>query len=110
MSSESFWEEDKIKHSVGTFGISGITYAYLSIHNKHKNLNEFQKRLISLSTAIVVGSLKEAYDNMSPNNKASCGDMQANMAGTLSFQVAITIPLNFKRKEKRLKDIAYQKD
>jgi uncharacterized protein YfiM (DUF2279 family) len=109
MSSENFWKEDKIKHSVATFGISSITYTYLSIHNKHKNLNELQKRLISLSTAIVVGSLKEAIDGISSRGDASWGDMGANMAGALAFQVVITIPLNIKRKEKRLKDIAYHK-
>lgn len=109
MSSENFWKEDKIKHTVGVFGISSITYAYLSIHNKHKNLSELQKRLISLSTAIVTSGLKEAIDGISPKSEASWGDMGANMAGALAFQVVITIPLNIKRKEKRLKDIAYHK-
>tara|TARA_B100000809_G_scaffold265803_1_gene325805 strand:- start:4730 stop:5122 length:393 start_codon:yes stop_codon:yes gene_type:complete len=110
MSNEDFWKEDKIKHSVGVFGISSITYAYLSIHSKHKNLNEFQKRLISLSTAIVAGSLKEVIDGISPNNEASWADMGANMAGALAFQVAITIPLNIKSKNKKVRDIAYHKN
>ena len=110
MSSENFWKEDKVKHSVSVFGVSSITYAYLSIHNKHKNLNEFQKRLISLSTAIAVGSLKEVIDGISPNNEASWADMGANMAGALAFQVAITIPLNIKSKNKKVRDIAYHKN
>tara|TARA_R110000851_G_C12918456_1_gene550026 strand:+ start:163 stop:531 length:369 start_codon:yes stop_codon:yes gene_type:complete len=100
MSSKNFWQEDKIKHSVATFSISTVTYAYLSIHKKHKNLNELEKRLISLSTAIVVGSLKEAIDGISSKGNASWGDMGANMAGALAFQIAVTIPLNFKRKQK----------
>tara|TARA_R110000851_G_C12776392_1_gene534778 strand:+ start:164 stop:532 length:369 start_codon:yes stop_codon:yes gene_type:complete len=100
MTSENFWQEDKIKHSLATFGISTVTYAYLSIHKKHKNLNELEKRLISFSTAIFVGSLKEAIDGISSKGDASWDDMGANMVGALAFQVAVTIPLNIKRKLK----------
>ena len=110
MGSKDFWKEDKIKHSIGTFGLSSITYAYLSIHPKHKNLNEFQKRLISLSTAILTCALKEAVDSVSPDGHASWKDMGANMAGVIAFQVVITIPLNKKRKKIKRRDIAYHKN
>jgi uncharacterized protein YfiM (DUF2279 family) len=109
MGSKDFWKEDKIKHSVGSFGISSITYAYLSVHTKHKNLNEVQKRLISLSTAIIIGALKETIDSLSSNNEASWGDMRANIAGVMAFQVVVTIPLSIKRRSLKRRDIAYQK-
>ncbi|EAR11859.1 hypothetical protein PI23P_11017 [Polaribacter irgensii 23-P] len=109
MGSKDYWKANKIKHSVGSFGISSVTYAYLSDHTKHKNLNEVQKRLISLSTALIIGTLKETIDSLSPNNEASWGDMRANIAGVLAFQVAITIPLSIKRRSLKRRDIAYQK-
>jgi len=110
ITSEDFWQEDKVKHSIGVFGISSFTYAYLSIHNKHKNLTELEKRLISLSTALVAGGLKEAFDSISPNHHASWGDMGANTVGAIAFQVTVSIPLNIKRKKKTVNDLAYHKD
>ncbi|MBG6129125.1 uncharacterized protein YfiM (DUF2279 family) [Aquimarina sp. EL_43] len=98
-----FWQKDKIMHSVGSFGISTITYTYLSIHPKHKNLPELQKRLISLSTTIIIGSLKEVVDSTSSNHYASWGDMGANAIGALTFQAVVTIPLNFNTRHKRKK-------
>jgi len=94
MASEDFWHEDKIKHSISTFGVSTFTYTYLSIHDKYKNLPELNKRLISFSTALIIGSLKEIIDVFSARSDASWGDMGANTVGALAFQVAITIPLN----------------
>lgn len=99
-----FWQKDKIIHSVGSFGISTITYTYLSIHPKHKELPELQKRLISLSTTIIIGTLKEAVDSTSSNHYASWSDMGANAIGALTFQAVITIPLNFTAKHKRKKE------
>ncbi len=99
-----FWQKDKIMHSVGSFGISTITYTFLSIHNKHKELPELQKRLISFSTTIIIGTLKEVVDSTSSNHYASWGDMGANTIGALTFQAVITIPLNFNTKHKRKKE------
>jgi uncharacterized protein YfiM (DUF2279 family) len=81
----------------------------LSVHTKRKNLNEVQKRLISLSTALIIGTLKETIDSLSPNNEASWGDMSANIVGVMAFRVAITIPLSIKCKSLKRRDIAYQK-
>ncbi len=102
-----FWQKDKIKHSIGTFGISAVTYTYLSIHKKHKKLPEVYKRLISLSTAMAIGGLKEAIDSTSSNRYASWGDMGANAVGVLAFQATISIPLHLKPKRKRNRDISF---
>lgn len=110
MASKDFWIKDKIRHSIGTFGISSVTYAYLSMHPKHKNLNELQKRLISFSTVILTCALKEAFDSLGPNRVDSWKDMGANMTGILAFQMVITIPLNKKRKKTKRRDIAYHKN
>ena len=110
MGSKDFWIKDKIGHTMGTFGISSVTYAYLSIRPKHKNLNELQKRLISLSTAIITCALKEAFDSLGQNRVDSWKDMGANMTGILAFQMVVTIPLNKKRKKIKRRDIAYHKN
>ncbi|MEW7278021.1 hypothetical protein ABW636_05450 [Aquimarina sp. 2201CG1-2-11] len=102
ITSTDFWQEDKIKHSIGSFGISTATYTFLSIHNKYKEFPELKKRLISLSTTMLVGSIKEMIDSASSGN-ASWGDMGANAVGGLAFQAAITIPINFNNKHKRKK-------
>lgn len=105
MTSTDFWQKDKIKHSIGTFGINTVTYTYLSIHNKHKKLPELHKRLISFSTAMIIGSLKEVFDSTSSKHDASWGDMGANAVGALAFQATVSIPLNLKRK--KTEDVAY---
>jgi len=105
---KEFWKKSHSRegHCVGVFTISSATYAYLSIHKKHRNLSEFQKRLISFSAGMFVGVLKEIGDSMEPNNRFCWGDMQANALGGAAFQVAVTIPLSFKKKNKRRWDIA----
>ena len=107
MANKEFWETTgQVGHCVGVFTISTATYAYLSIHKKHRNLSEFQKRLISFSAGMLVGILKEIGDSMKPNNLYCWKDMQANALGGAAFQVAVTIPLSFKKKNKRRWDIA----
>ena len=107
MANKEFWEtRGQVGHSVGVFTISTATYAFLSIHKKHRNLSEFQKRLISFSAGMFVGILKEIGDGMEPNNIFCWNDMQANALGGVAFQVAVTIPLSFKKKNKRRWDIA----
>ncbi len=103
---EDFWIDDKVGHSRGVFVTSAAAYTYLSIHKKHRNLSEFQKRLISFSAGMIVGILKEIGDSMEPNNFYCWKDMQANAVGAVAFQVAVTIPLSFKKKNKRRWDIA----
>ena len=103
---EDFWIDEKVGHSRGVFVISTAAYTYLSIHKKHRNLSEFQKRLISFSAGMFVGILKEVGDSMAPNNIFCWNDMQANALGGAAFQVAVTIPLSFKKKNKRRWDIA----
>lgn len=95
-----FWKEDKRKHSVGSFCISTTTYVYLSVHEKHKNLSEFKKRLISFSTAMVIGGIKEVRDSFTSKGTAEWSDIEANLIGSLAFQVSLTIPLNFNKKSK----------
>ena len=107
MANKEFWgSPGRVGHSVGVFSISTATYAYLSIHKKHKNLSEFQKRLISFSAGMFVGILKEVGDSMAPNNFYCWNDMQANALGGMAFQVAVTIPLSFKKKKQKIWDIA----
>ena len=99
---KEFWKEDKRKHSVGTFLISTAAYTYLSTHKKHKNLSEFEKRLISFSTAMFLGALKEVHDVYSSKGTPEWGDVEANLVGSLAFQVSLTVPLSFKKKAKPL--------
>ena len=107
MANKEFWEtRGQVGHSVGVFTISTATYAFLSIHKKHRNLSEFQKRLISFSAGMFVGILKEVGDSMAPNNIFCWNDMQANALGGAAFQVAVTIPLSFKKKKQKIWDIA----
>ena len=106
ITNKEFWGRDQIGHGRGVFVISTATYTYLTIHKKHRNLSEFQKRLISFSAGMFVGIIKEIGDSMEPNNYYCWKDMQANTVGAIAFQVAITIPLNFKKKNKRRWDIA----
>jgi uncharacterized protein YfiM (DUF2279 family) len=103
---EDFWIDEKVGHSRGVFVISTAAYTYLSIHKKHRNLSEFQKRLISFSAGMLVGILKEIGDSMEPNNFYCWKDMQANAVGAVAFQVAVTIPLSFKKKKRKTWDIA----
>ena len=106
ITTKEFWGKDSVGHSRGVFTISTATYTYLSINKKHRNLSEFQKRLISFSAGMFVGILKEIGDNMEPNNRFCWNDMQANAVGAIAFQVAVTIPLSFNKKKKRKWDIA----
>jgi len=107
ITSKEFWEpQGQVGHCVGVFTISSVTYAYLSIHKKHRNLSEFQKRLISFSAGMFVGVLKELGDGMEPDNYFCWNDMQANALGGVAFQVAVTIPLSFKKKKQKIWDIA----
>ena len=108
ITNKEFWasNEKRVGHSLGVFYSSTATYTYLSIHKKHRNLSEFQKRLISFSAGMFVGILKEIGDGMKPNNRFCWNDMQANALGGVAFQVAVTIPLSFKKKNKRRWDIA----
>jgi uncharacterized protein YfiM (DUF2279 family) len=107
ITSKEFWKpKGQVGHCVGVFTISTATYAYLSIHKKHRNLSEFQKRLISFSAGMLVGILKEIGDSMEPNNFYCWKDMQANAVGAIAFQVAVTIPLSFKKKKRKTWDIA----
>ena len=104
---KEFWEvPGQVGHCVGVFTISTATYAFLSIHKKHRNLSELQKRLISFSAGMFVGILKEIGDGMEPNNRFCWNDMQSNALGGVAFQVAVTIPISFKKKNKRRWDIA----
>ena len=105
---KEFWKKSHARegHCVGVFTISTVTYTYLSINKKHRNLSEFQKRLISFSAGMFVGILKEIGDSMEPNNRFCWGDMQANALGGAAFQVAVTIPLSFKKKRQKIWDIA----
>jgi uncharacterized protein YfiM (DUF2279 family) len=105
MTHKDFWQKNKIVHSIAVFSISTGTYAYLSIHKKHKNLSDLQKRLISLSTGMFVAILKEVGDDIRPGNHGCWADMKANMTGALAFQIAITIPLSFNSKKNKLMDI-----
>jgi len=104
MINEDFWQKDKVAHSIVGFGISACAYTYLSLHNKHKNLTKFQRRTISFSVALLAGGLKEVTDSFSSKHDASWGDIGANMAGALAFQVTISIPLNKKRKGNKEKN------
>jgi uncharacterized protein YfiM (DUF2279 family) len=107
ITSKEFWKpKGQVGHCVGVFTISTATYAYLSIHKKHRNLSEFQKRLISFSAGMFVGVLKELGDGMEAENRFCWNDMQSNALGGVAFQVAVTIPLSFKKKNKRRWDIA----
>ena len=107
MANKEFWEvRGQVGHSVGVFAISTTTYTYLSINKKHRNLSELQKRLISFSAGMFVGILKEIGDSMVPNNRFCWNDMQANALGGVAFQLAVMIPLSFKKKNKRRWDIA----
>ena len=92
-----FWKKDKVGHVQSSFIISTGTYVYLATHKEYKHLSEFKKRLISLSIPMILGGIKEIHDMYSPNNNAQWGDMEANLIGSLAFQVSITIPLNFKK-------------
>ncbi len=105
ITSTDFWQNDKIKHSVGSFGISTVTYTFLSVHNKYKEFPELKKRLISLSTTMLIGSIKEVIDSASSNSHASWSDMGANAVGGLAFQAAISIPINFNSKKRKKKAI-----
>ena len=107
MANKEFWEmPGQVGHSVGVFAISTATYTYLSINKKHRNLSELQKRLISFSAGMFVGILKEIGDGMEPNNSFCWNDMQSNALGGVAFQVAVTIPLSFKKKKRKTWDIA----
>jgi uncharacterized protein YfiM (DUF2279 family) len=111
MANKEFWEAPgQVGHCVGVFTISTATYAYLSINKKHRNLSEFQKRLISFSAGMFVGILKEIGDGMEPNNSFCWNDMQSNALGGIAFQVAVTIPLSFKKKKQKIWDIADNTD
>ena len=68
ITNKEFWEIRTSWSLCWSFYISTATYAYLSIHKKHRNLSEFQKRLISFSAGMFVGVLKEIGDSMEPNN------------------------------------------
>lgn len=92
-----FWKKDKIGHAQSSFIISTGTYVFLATHKKYKHLSEFKKRLISFSIPMLLGCVKEIHDMNSPNNNAQWGDMEANLIGSLAFQVSVTIPLNFKK-------------
>ena len=106
ITSKEFWGTDQIGHSRGVFVVSTATYTYLTIHKKHRNLSEFQKRLISFSAGMLVGILKEVGDSMEPNNFYCWDDMQANTIGAIAFQVAVTIPIGFKKKRQKIWDMA----
>jgi uncharacterized protein YfiM (DUF2279 family) len=107
MVNKEFWESPgRVGHSRGVFVISTATYSYLTIHKKHRNLSEFQKRLISFSAGMLVGILKEVGDSMEPNNFYCWDDMQANTIGAIAFQVAVTIPIGFKKKRQKIWDMA----
>ena len=94
MANKEFWETPgQVGHSVG-------------IHKKHRNLSELQKRLISFSAGMFVGVLKEIGDAMEPDNRFCWNDMQANALGGVAFQVAVTIPLSFKKKKPKILDFA----
>ncbi|WP_241448752.1 hypothetical protein [Aquimarina pacifica] len=101
MMSSEYWQKDKIMHCAVSFGISSATYTYLSMHPKHKEKSELSKRIISLSTATILGALKEVYDSTSPNNFSSWGDIGANAVGAICFQASVTIPLKLNPKNKR---------
>ena len=88
-------------HCVGVFTISTATYAYLSIHKKHRNLSEFQKRLISFSAGMFVGVLKEIGDSMEPNNRFCWKDMQANALGGVSFSSSCYDSFKLQEKEQK---------
>ena len=92
-----FWKKDKVGHVQSSFIISTGTYVYLATHKKYKHLSEFKKRLIALSIPMILGGIKEIHDMNSRNNSAEWGDMEANLIGSLAFQVSVTIPLNFKK-------------
>ncbi len=93
-----FWQKDKVGHAQSSFLISTGTYVYLATHKKYKHLSEFKKRLISFSIPMILGCVKELSDMPSSNNRqAQWGDMEANLIGSLAFQVSVTIPLNFKK-------------
>lgn len=93
-----FWKKDKIGHAQSSFLISTGTYVYLATHKKYKHLSEFKKRLISFSIPMILGCVKELSDLPSSNSRqAQWGDMEANLIGSLAFQVSVTIPLNFKK-------------
>ncbi|MFC5048584.1 hypothetical protein ACFSTE_08870 [Aquimarina hainanensis] len=97
-----FWADDKMKHSVGSFGISAITYTYLSYHKRYQHLSELEKRVISFSTTMLVGTLKEVTDKYSSNGVASWADMGANAIGAITFQATVTIPISIKKRKKRI--------
>ncbi len=105
MTTPDFWQADKIKHSAVSFGISTATYTYLSVHKKHKKLPELHKRVIALSTTLIVGALKEVVDSQSSTGVASWADMSANTVGALAFQASITIPLRIRSKHRKKRKI-----
>lgn len=95
-----FWSQpDKKKHFITTMGISTATYTFLAIHPTYKDFSPFKKRVISFTSAMLVGLIKETIDSRTKNNHFSSGDMFADLSGAFAFQASATIPLNFKKKQ-----------
>lgn len=95
-----FWSQtDKQKHMIATMGVSTATYTFLEFHPTYKNFSTFKKRMISFSSAMLVGLVKETIDSTSKNNQFSSGDMFANLSGAFAFQLSVSIPINLKKKE-----------
>ena len=97
-----FWKQDKRGHFTGTFLISSGTYVYLSTNKKYRHFSEFKKRLISFSTAMLIGCLKEVGDKFNSSRHSEWGDMEANLMGSLAFQITVSIPLSFRKSSKSL--------
>lgn len=94
---KEFWQQDKVFHTITTASISATTYALLEMNSNFSDMSEIEKRLISFTASMLVGFVKEGSDLLSSKSHASWGDVEANLIGALSFQAAITIPLELSK-------------
>ena len=78
-------EDDKKKHFISTLGVSTATYTFLSIHPRYKKFSPFKKRLISFSSAMLLGLVKETADGFHNKslNKFTFEQLKSYFAGTL---------------------------
>lgn len=94
-------QEDKKHHAIVSFGMSAGSYLVYTTHHKFKNWTRFQCRAAAFLTSTALGILWESQ------GVSSWPDLEANLAGNLSFQAVITIPIHFQnsnyRKDKRKK-------
>jgi len=92
-------EIDKQSHMLG--GTFGGTIGYELVYEKTKNENK--AFLGAIVGALIVGTLKESYDNTRPNNKFDKNDLVATIGGGII--IGLTINLIKKKDEKIITNI-----